>query len=103
MAVLTQEFLLHAKRCIRHEGVLNEILLAGLERILDEWPCDSFAELIEEMEVWKYNDATGDIWSRPAKALQQSNISDTWVEQLDSRPVHTTGKMSWAAAATRSI
>ena len=39
-----------------------------------------------------------------AKALQQSNISVTWVEQLDSRlaSVHTTGKISWAAA-TRSI
>ena len=43
-------------------------------------------------------------WSRLAKALQQSNISVTWAEQLDSRlaTVHTTGKLSWAAA-TRSI
>jgi len=41
---------------------------------------------------------------RLAKALQQSNISVTWAEQLDSRlpSVHTTGKMSWATA-TRSI
>jgi len=53
MAVLTQEFLLHAKKCIRHEGVLKELLLAGLKHTLDEWPCDSFAELIEEMELWK--------------------------------------------------
>jgi len=36
--------------------------------------------------------------------MQQSNISVTWAEQLDSRlvSVHATGKMSWAAAA-RSI
>jgi len=63
-----------------------------------------FAELIEEMELWKWDDATGDFSSRLAKALQQSNISVTWAEQLDSRlaSVHTTGKMSWAAA-TRSI
>jgi len=41
---------------------------------------------------------------RLAKALQQSNISVTWAEQLDNRlaSVHTTGKLSWAAA-TRSI
>ena len=95
MAVLTQELLLHAERCMRHEDVSKKIMLAGLNRTLDEWLCDSFVELIE---------ATGDFWSRLAKALQQSNISVTWAEQLDSRlaSVHTTGKLSWAAA-TRSI
>ena len=63
-----------------------------------------FLELIEEMELWKWDDATGDFWSRLAKALQHSNISVTWAEQLDSKlaSVHTTGKLSWAAA-TRSI
>jgi len=79
-------------------------MLAGLNRTLDKWLCDSFAELTEEMELWKWDDASGDFWSRLAKALQQSNISVTWSEQLDSRlaSVHTTGKMSWATA-TRSI
>ena len=51
MAGLTQELLLHAERCMRHEDVVKKILLAGLNRTLDEWLCDSFAELIEEMEV----------------------------------------------------
>jgi len=104
MAVLTQELLLHAERCMRHEDASKTIMLAGLNRTLDEWLCDSFVELIEEMELWKWDDATGDFWSRLAKALQQSNISVTWAEQLDSRlaSVHTTGKLSWAAA-TRSI
>jgi len=39
-----------------------------------------------------------------AKALQQSNISVTWAEQLDSRLAswHATEKMIWAAAP-RSI
>ena len=60
-------------------------MLAGLNRTLDEWLCDTFVELIEEMELWKWDDATGDLWSRLAKALQQSNISVTWAEQLDSR------------------
>jgi len=104
MAVLTQDLLLHAKRCMRHEDVVLKILLAGLNCTLDECSCDSFAELIEEMQLWKWDDATGDFWSRLAKAVQQSNISVTSAEQLDSRlaSVHTTGKMSWAAA-NRSI
>jgi len=104
MAVLTQELLLHAERCMRHEDESKKIMLAGLNRTLDKWLCDSFAELTEEMELWKWDDASGDFWSRLAKALQQSNISVTWSEQLDSRlaSVHTTGKMSWATA-TRSI
>jgi len=69
---------------------------------LDEWLCVSFIELIEEMELWKWVDATGDFWSRLAKALQQSNITVTWAEQLDSRlaSVHTSGKLSWAAATS---
>jgi len=104
MAVLTQELLLHAERCMRHEDVYKKIMLAGLNCTLDEWLCDSFAELIEDMELWKWDDATRVIWSRLAKALQQSNISVTWAEQLDSRmaSAHTTGKLSWAIA-TRSI
>jgi len=81
-------------------------MLTGLNHTLDEWLCDSFVELIEEMELWKWDDATRDFWSRLAKALQQSNISVTRAEQLDSRlaSVHTTGKLScqWAAQ-TRSI
>ena len=52
MAVLTQELLLHAERCMRHKDVFK-ILLAGSNRTLDEWLCDSFAELIEEMDLWK--------------------------------------------------
>jgi len=79
-------------------------LLAGLNHTLDQWWYDSFAEVIEDMEMWKWDDATGDFWTRLAKALQQSNISVTWAEQLDSRlaSVQTAGKMSWAAT-TRSI
>jgi len=104
MAELTQELLLHAERCMRHEDVSKKSILAGLNRTLDEWLRDSFAELIEEMELWKWDDATGDFWSRLAKVLQQSNISVTWAKQLDCRlaSVHTTGKLSWAVA-TRSI
>jgi len=69
MAVLTQELLLHAERCMRHVDVSKTFLLAGFNRTLDEWLCDSFVDLIEEMELWKWNDATGDFWSRLAKEL----------------------------------
>jgi len=55
-------------------------MLAGLNRTLDEWLCDSSVEQIKEMELWKWDDATGDFWPRLAKALQQSNISVTWAE-----------------------
>jgi len=56
------------------------------------------------MELWKWGDATGDFWSRLKKALQQSNISVKWVDQLDSRlaSVQITGKLRWVVA-TRSI
>jgi len=56
------------------------------------------------MDLWKWVDATGDFWSRLAKASQQSNISVTWAKQLESRlaSVQITGQMS-RAAATRSI
>jgi len=104
VAVLTQELMLHAERCMRHEDVSKKIMLAGSNRTLDAWLCDYFAELIQEMELWKWVDATRDFWSRLAKVMQQSNVPVTWAEQLDSRleSVQITGKMSWAAA-TRSM
>ena len=61
--------LLHAEKCMRHEDVVRKILLSGFDCTLDAWLCDSFAELIKEMELWKWADATGDFWSRLAKAL----------------------------------
>jgi len=89
--------------CDMRMPVCKKVMLAGLNRTLHEWLCDSFAELIEEMKLWRWNDATGNFWSRLAKALQQSNISVTWAEQWNNRlaSVNTTGKMS-LAAATRS-
>jgi len=90
--------------CDMRMPVCKKVMLPGLNSTLDEWLCDSFAELIEEMELRKWDDATRDFWSRLSKALQQSSISVTWAEQLDIRlaSVQTAGKMCWAAA-TRSI
>jgi len=81
MAVLTQELLLHTERCMQHEDMSKKIMLAGSNRTLDENLCNSFAELIEEVELWKWDDATGIFLSKLANALQQSNISVTWAEQ----------------------
>jgi len=60
MAILTQKLLLHAERCLRQQDVSKAIMLAGLNRTLDEWLYDFFAELIEEIELWKWNDTTKD-------------------------------------------
>jgi len=38
---------------MQHEDVFKKIMLARLNRILDEWLCDSFAEPNEEMELWE--------------------------------------------------
>jgi len=65
MAVLTQEWFLHAERCLRHEDVSKKNHAGRANRTLDEWLCNSFAEIIEKMELWKWDDATGDFWSRP--------------------------------------
>jgi len=40
------------------EDVSEKIMLAGLNCTLNECSCDSFAELIEDMEMWKWDDAT---------------------------------------------
>jgi len=40
-------------------------MLAGLNHKEDEWLSDFFAELIKEMELWKWDNATGVFWSRP--------------------------------------
>jgi len=45
--------LLHAERCMRHEDVSLKIMLTESNHTLNEWLCDSFAEIIEEMELWK--------------------------------------------------
>jgi len=48
---------------MRYEDVAEKILLAGLNRTPHEWLCNSFAELIEGMELWKCHGATGDFGS----------------------------------------
>ena len=60
-------------------------MLAQLARTLNEWHCVSFTDLIEEMDLWEWNDANKDFWSRLAKALQMTKVSVTWAEEFDKR------------------
>ena len=79
-------------------------MLAQLARTLTEWYCNSFTDLIDEMELWDWNVANKDFWSRLAKSLHSQKLSVTWVEKLDKKIalVLVPEKMSWATA-TRSI
>jgi hypothetical protein len=89
---------------MRHEDVVKKIMLAQLARTLTEWHCNSFTDLIDEMELWDWNVANKDFWSRLAKSLHSQKVSVTWAEKMDKKlaSVLVPEKMSWATA-TRSI
>ena len=88
MVVLTLELLLHAERCMRHEDVSKEIMLAGLNRTLDEWVCDTVVKLIEEMELWKRDDATGDFCKSTAAEQHLSHVGRAVGHQTGSSAYH---------------
>jgi len=98
--VLTQALLQHVDQCMRHEDVIKKIMLAQLARTLTEWHCNSFTDLIDEMELWDYKD----FWSQLAKPLHSQKVSVTWAEKMDKKlaSVLVPEKISWATA-TRSI
>jgi hypothetical protein len=48
---------------MRHEDVVEKIMLAQLALTLTEWHCNSFADLIDEMELWDWDIANKDFWS----------------------------------------
>jgi len=89
---------------MRHEDVDTQIMLAQLARTLTEWHCNSFTDLIDEMELWDWNVANTDFWSRLAESLHSQKVSVTCAEQMDQKlaSVLVPGKMSWATA-TQSI
>ena len=47
-------------------------MLAGLNCTLDEWLCDSFVELIEDVELWKWD---GMIIDENVKKLQRRDTT----------------------------
>jgi len=104
--VLTQVLALlqHVDQCMRHEDVAKTIMLAQLARTLEEWHCNSFTDLIDEMELWDWNVANTDFWSRLAKSLHSQKVSVTWAKKMDIKlaSVLVPGNVSWATP-TRSI
>jgi len=56
------------------------------------------------MELWDWNIANKDFWSRLAKSLHIQKVSVTWAEKIDQKlaSVLVPAKMSWATA-TQSI
>ena len=66
---------------MRHENVVKEIMLAQLAHTLTERHCNSFTDLIDEMELWDWNVANKDFWSRLAKLLHSQKVSVTWAEK----------------------
>jgi len=81
--VLTQALLQHVDQCMRHEDVVKKNILAQSARTLTEWHCSSFTGLIDEMELWDWNVANKDVWSRLAKLLHSQKVSVTWAEKMD--------------------
>jgi len=79
-------------------------MLAQLARTLTEWHCNSFTDLIDEMELWNWNVAKKDFWSRLATLLHSKKVSVTWAEKMDQKLVSVLvpEKISWATA-TQSI
>jgi hypothetical protein len=60
--------------------MLKKIMVAQLARILEEWHCNSFTDLIDEMELWERGKQ--DFWSRLAQLLHSQSLSITWTTQL---------------------
>jgi len=89
---------------MRHEDVVKKNMLAQLARTLIEWHCNSFTNWIDKMELWDWNVAIKDFWSRLIKSLHSQKVSITWLEQIDQKlaSVLIPEKMS-CSTATRSI
>jgi len=67
--VLTQALLQHVDQCMRYEDVVTKDMLAQLACTLEEWRCNLFTDLIDEMELWDWNMADKDFWLRVAESL----------------------------------
>jgi len=60
-------------------------MLAQLARTLTEWHCNSFTDLMDEMELWDWNVANKDFLSRLAKSLHSHKVSVTWAGKMDKK------------------
>ena len=75
-------------------------MLAQVARTLTEWHCNSFTDLIDDIELWDWNIAIKDFLSRLAKSLHSQKVSVTWAEKIDNKlaSVLVPEKMGWATA-----
>jgi len=98
-----QALLQHVDPCTWHEYIVK-IMLAQLARASEEWICNSPTDLIYEMELWDWNVANKNFWSRLAKSFHSQKGSVTWAGKMDPKlaSVLVPEKMSWATAM-RSI
>ena len=58
--VLPKALLQHVDQSMRHEDVVKTIMLAQLACTLTKWHCNSFTDLIDEMD---WNVVKKDFWS----------------------------------------
>jgi len=70
---------------MRHEDVVKKVMPAQLACTLTEWHCKSFTDLIDDMELWDWNVANKDFWSRLAKLLHSQKVSVTWAEKWSKK------------------
>jgi len=92
MQVLQQ----HVDQCMRHVDFVKQKMLSQLACTLTEWHCNSFTDLTDEMELWDWNVANKDFWSRLAKSLHSQRVSVTWAGKMNQKlaPVLVPEKMS---------
>jgi len=70
---------------MQREDVVLKIMLAQLARTLTKWHCNSYTDFIDEMELWDWNVANQNFWSRLAKSLHSQEVSVTWAEKSDQK------------------
>jgi len=58
-------------------------MLAQLARTLTGWHCNSFTDLIDEIDLWDWDVAYQDFWSRLANSLHSQKMSVTWAGKID--------------------
>jgi len=60
-------------------------MLEQLTSTLEEWHCNSFTDLIDEMELRDLNMANEYSWSQLAKSLHSQKVSETWADNMDQQ------------------
>jgi len=102
--IIVPRVMMKAIIIMRHENNVKHIMPAQLARTLEERHCNSFTDLIDEMELWDCNVANQEFWSRLAKSLHSQEVSVTWVGKWTKNSIQCSSlkKMRWATA-TRSI